>query len=289
MRALRTLCLLGVLGLGRAACADEPPAKPPDAGNPADPASPVGPSNPGAEAVEEALEAAKKAKIKDLGRDLRKWAQGPWAAQRKDDILKALEALATLACPAAAEEALEAVPLADAQVRDRAFALVEKVHDKALLKPLVALLEHKDLRRDYDLQRRIAHALAVIAEAKAIEPLTALIASEDAEVVAAAADALATFADAKVDDKRECVQRLIDLYESTWNMMNSVRPEDQKAAKTAAADWDVFSRSLRQTLQALTRQQLSRPKDWRRWWNDHKKDAKWAPGGPPVQDGGRPR
>jgi hypothetical protein len=271
MRALRVPCLLAVLA--GAAWADDPAAKPGD---------------PAADATEEALEAAKKAKIKDLGRDIRKWAQGPWAVQRKDDILKALEALALLGGLDAADEALGAVPMADPEVRDRAFALVEKVHDKALIKPMVALLEHKDLRRDHDLHRRIAHALAVTADVKAIEPLTALISSEDAEVVAAAADALATFADAKVDEKREAVKRMIDLYESTWNMMNSVRPEDQKAAKIASQDWDVFGRPLRQTLQTLTRQQLSRPKDWRRWWNDHKKDAKWAPGGPPPEDG-RPR
>lgn len=228
-----------------------------------------------------AMEEAKAAQVKELRRDLRKWAQGPYAADHKDDILKALAALTSVDGVEAAKAALDAVFMPDVDVRDKAFALVERVHDRALVEPLAALIEHKDLRRDFDLHRRIAHALTVTAHVSALEPLTGLIASEDAHVVAQAADGLATFAEAKVEQKREAVQRLIDLYESTRNVMDSVRPEDKVAAKIAHEKWEVFGASLRQALQALTQQQLTRPKDWRRWWNDHKKDAKWVPGGPP--------
>lgn len=255
MRILPALLLVTALGSATAARGEDPPAN------------------------AAAMEAAREAKLKEIRRDLRKWAQGPYAAEHKDDLLKSLEALHTLGGLDAAKIALEAVFDTDADVRDRLFALVEKVHDKALVAPLAALIEHKDLRRDWDLLRRIAHALTVTADVAAIAPLTTLIACEDEHAVAQAADGLATFGEAKVDEKREAVQRLIDLYESTWNLMNSVRPEDQKAAKVANQKWEVFGAAVRQALQALTAQQLARPKDWRRWWNDHKKDAKWTPGG----------
>ena len=263
MRALHLVLALGLLAAGPAARADDPPPTEMDA----------------------AMAAARAAKLKDLKKDLKKWAQGAYAADHKDDILKILDALAVLGGLDAAKAALEAVFDTDKDVRDKLFALVEKVHDKALVAPLAALIEHKDLRRDWDLHVRIAHALTVTADVAAIEPLTKLIASEDRKVVAMAADGLATFAEAKVDQKREAVQRMVDLYESTWNVMNSVRPEDQKAAKVAHADWEVFGASLRRALQALTLQQISRPHDFRRWWNDHKKDAKWEPGAAPVEQG----
>lgn len=219
--------------------------------------------------------------IKGLRKDLRKWAQGPYAVEHKADILKALDALGTLGGLESARAALEAVRMDDKDVRDRAFALVDRLHDKALIEPLAEFIDDKDTRRDFDLHQRVARSLTVTAHASAIEPLTRLIASEEEQVVAAAADGLATFAEAKVELKREAVQRMIDLYESTWNLMNSVRPEDQKGAKVAARKWEVFGKPLRQALQALALQQLSRPKDWRRWWNDHKKDPKWVPGATP--------
>jgi hypothetical protein len=286
MRALHVVLCRGVLALGLLAAvaparADDPAPAP----SPPPVKEPPPAGEPPAEPVDAGMEAAREAKLKQLRRELRKWAQGPYAAAHRDDILKILDALATLGGVDAAKAALEVVSFEDKEARDKAFALVEKVHDKALIGPLAALIEHKDFRRDWDLHKRIAHAFAVTADVSAIEPLVTLIASEDEHVVAEAADALGTFGEAKVDQKREAVQRMIDLYESTWNLMNSVRPEDQKAAKIANEKWEVFSGSLRRALQALTLQQISRPKDWRRWWNDHKKDAKWAPGTAPVETG----
>ena len=177
------------------------------------------------------MEAARAAKVKELRRDVKKWAQGPYATEHHDDILKALEALQTIGGVDAAQAALEAVYPTETDVRDKAFSLVEQSHDKSLVAPLAAIPENKDWRRDFDLHKRVAHALTVTAHVTAIPPLTALIGSEDAQVVAMAADGLASFAQVKVDEKREAVQRMIDLYESTWNTMNSVRPEDQKLAK----------------------------------------------------------
>jgi HEAT repeat protein len=193
----------------------------------------------------------------------------------KPDVLRAFDSLSTLGGADAARAALEALPIEDPEVRDRAFAIVEKERPKELVKTLAALPDDRRHKRDFDVHRRVAHALAVIADVSGIEPLTGMLLSEDPQVVASAADALATFASAPHRHRVEPVKRMIDLYEGTWNVKESIRPEDRVAAKHAAARWEAFGKSLRAALQALARQTITRPAEWRRWWNDHKKDDSW--------------
>lgn len=234
----------------------------------------------GAEEPPSAMEQARAAKLRELRRDVRKWAQGPWAAEHQDDLLKALAALEALGGLPAAQAAIEALHAQDAAVRDRACALVDGVHDPSLVAALGALLVDKDLRRDTDLRLRVARSLGVQGLVEAIPHLVLLVQDGEAPVVAAACTSLAAFGQARTDLKREAVRRMIDLYESTWNLMNSVRPEDRLLAKLAYEDWEVFHKPMREALRKLTLQPLAYPKDWRRWWNDHKKDREWKPGAP---------
>jgi len=37
----------------------------------------------------------------------------------------------------------------------------------------------------------------------------------------------------------------------------------------------VYGRALRAALQAMTHQQLTQAREWRRWWNDCKKSRDW--------------
>src|SRR5262245_60639543 len=103
---LALLVGIALLAGGRRAVAGDPPQPPADA--------PKG---------DPAMEAAREAKLKELRRDLKKWAQGDYADKHKDDILKTLDALATLGGLDAAKAALEALPHVDTDVRDKAFAL----------------------------------------------------------------------------------------------------------------------------------------------------------------------
>ena len=77
-----------------------------------------------------AMEQARIAKVKELRKDLRKWAQGPYADKHKDDILNIIAALKTLGGLLAAQAVLEALPATDSDVRDRAFELIEHVHEQ---------------------------------------------------------------------------------------------------------------------------------------------------------------
>lgn len=226
-----------------------------------------------------ATEAARKNAIKGLGSKIRKLARSPRPEKKQAELMKHLEALAALGGTEAGRAAMGALPHPAEEVRDAAFAIVEREHDKSFLKPLVQMLEDKRYRRDTDAKRRIAHALAVVAEPGAIEPLSDLIRfDEDPEVVAEAADALASFASAKVPQRKPAVKRMVDLYESTWNLKESVRQDhkDKVLKKEAMDRYKVYGKPLRHALQSLTGVQLTRPAEWRRWWNSNKKRTKWG-------------
>ena len=228
-----------------------------------------------------ATERARKNAVKGLRSKIRKLARSPYAhkPEKKAEFLKQLEALSALGGVEAGRAALEALPHTDKDVRDAAFEIVEREHHKTLVKPIVDLLEDKEFRRDADAKRRLAHALSVINDPSAIVPLSDLIRfDEDAEVVAEAADALAGFTTAKLELRKIAVRRLVDLYGSTWNLKESVKADkrDKILRRKATARWKVYGKSLRYALQALTGVQLSRPHEWRDWWNENKKKKKWT-------------
>jgi hypothetical protein len=223
-------------------------------------------------------DAARRSAIKGLKSTLRRLANSPYADSKQDEIRKTLESLASLGGPEAGEAALEGVVLTEEATRDAVFAIVEREHDPSLVEPLAALLEDNRFRRDADLRRRVAHALAVMAAPDAVEPLAGLVRfDEDAEVVAEAAESLATYGAAPLATRKEAVRRLVDLYETTWNYKMSVRPEDKVLSRVATERWTVYARSVRTALQSLTGRQLSRPQEWREWWNENKKKSSWDP------------
>lgn len=221
-------------------------------------------------------EVARQEAIERLGRSLRKDASSPRAEKLRDEIVKDLEALEALDGADAARAALGGLAFDDDAIEKRVLAYVEAVHDASLVKPLAALLDHKDYRRRFRLHAGIAHAFAVIADPAALEPLTGLVGSEDPKVVAAAADALGGFKQVPHAKRVEPVRRMIDRFESCWNLKESRRPEDRIATDQAKGEWEVYGAALRKALQALTGQtHLTRPKQFRDWWNDHKKATNW--------------
>jgi hypothetical protein len=223
-----------------------------------------------------AAEQARREAIERIEREIRKAVRSPRAAEKKDEVRKHLESLAALGGEDAAKAALEAIPLDDPEVEADALRLVETVRSKALVGPLAALIDHRDTRRRFRLHAGVAHALAVIGAHEGIEPLTALLGSEDAKVVAAAADALATFRGAPHAKRVEPVRRMVDLYERTWNLKESFKPDLKVARARAREDWEAYGDALLKSLHALTGQtDLFRPADFRQWWNDHKRDSDW--------------
>ena len=221
-------------------------------------------------------ETAKKESIERLEKDLRRMANSPRAEKQKDEIVRALESLGVLGGPEAGKASLPALAFDDEDVEKAVMKVVEANHAKSLVAPLGAIIENKDTRRRFRLHALLAHAFQVIADPIAMEPLTALVESEDAHVVAAAAEALATFKTASHAKRVEPVKRLLEVFETTWNLKESIRPEDRVARDHAKGEWEVYGAAVKKALQALTGQDnLVRARQFRDWWNDHKHDANW--------------
>jgi len=231
----------------------------------------------GAGAGDEAADRVRKRTIKKLEKDLRKEARNPrpLTEERQMRVLELIEALAVFGGADAAEAGLEGVPIRDEQIRDAVFGLVDSEHGPELVGPLSALLEAKAYRRDVDVRKRVARSLSVAADPRAVLPLATLIRSdEDATVVAAAADALATYGAAPLKFRREAVRQLVDVYTTTYNLMLSTKSEQRVIRSVMQKRWKVYAGSVRAALQDLTGQRFSRPQEWRTWWNKNKK-KKW--------------
>ena len=221
-------------------------------------------------------ELAKKESIERLEKDLRRMANSPRAEKQKEEMVKALESLGVLGGASAGKASLAALAFDDPDIEKAVMKVVEENHAKSLIAPLGAMIDDRDLRRRFRLHALLAHAFEVIADPACLEPLTDLVKSEEPHVVAAAADALATFKTAPHAKRVEPVRRMVDLFESTWNMKESVHPEDRVPRDRAKNDWEIYGASVKRGLQALTGQtNLVRPRQFRDWWNDHKHDANW--------------
>jgi hypothetical protein len=222
------------------------------------------------------LAAARKENVERLGKELRKLCASPRAAKEREQIDADLDSLVALGGADAANEMLGALAFDDEATEKKVFAFVETVRDKSLVKPLAAMIEDKDTRRRFRLHGQIAHAFAAIGDVSALEPLAKLIDSEDPTVVAATADALVAFKSAPHAKRVEPVKQLLEVFESTWNLKESRRPEDRIQTEVARGHWEVYGASCRKALQALTGQnQFTRPREFRDWWNEHKKATNW--------------
>lgn len=237
--------------------------------------NPEGPAR-AADPAETPMSLARRENIERLARDLRRLASSPRAVKEREQIDADLDALTALGGADAARATLEALAFDDEETEKKVLAVVETVRDKSLVKPLTAMIEDKDTRRRFRLHALIAHAFAAIGDVAALEPLADLLRSEDPKVVAAAADACVAFKSAPHARRVEPARRLIEVFESTWNLKESRRPEDRIQSDEAKAHWEVYGAAVRRAVQALTGQtQLSRAKEFRDWWNDHKKATNW--------------
>jgi hypothetical protein len=230
----------------------------------------------GAEDARSAKDEAKRENAERMGKELRRMATSPRAAEKKDEIRRHVEALASLGGAAAAKASLEALAFEDPDVEKDVILLVETVRDKTLVAPLKEFVEHKDHRRRFRLHALVAHALGAIGDVEGMETLTELVGSEDSHVVAAAAQAFLGFRTAPHAKRVDPVKRMLERYESTYNLKESAKPELRVEQSRAEKAWEIYGKPLRAALQALTGQpNLSSPRDFRVWWNDNKKATNW--------------
>ncbi len=135
-------------------------------------------------------------------------------------------------------------------------------------KPLSKLVDHKKLRDDLDLQRRIILSLGKTESEKYVKVLMDTLKHHEPRMQAYAAEALASFAGHSLDLRKEIFQEVLKI------MMGVRSTVDTDAAGTNTVEqdrWAVISGPMTTTLRALSGQEIRDAHEWQAWWNNNKK------------------
>jgi hypothetical protein len=142
--------------------------------------------------------------------------------------------------------------------------------------PLIGFVGHKNLRRDIELQRHLILALGKTRDPGAIKTLTMGLENKDAPIVAAAAEAIGEFEEAKVDVRKELFSSAIKALMSAKNAKDGEQSGSGATAHTTVATerYDAIGASLMTTLHKLSKHDESTPEAWEHWWNKNRQ-ASW--------------
>jgi HEAT repeat protein len=161
------------------------------------------------------------------------------------------------------------------EVLEECFLALKGIGSRKATAPLLALLDHSTLKKEEAIRVGVCRALQGSADPAGGEALLDLLHDREDRVIAAAAEAAGAFRYAKEPLRKELFKAILDVYEATWNVKNSVRPEVRVEKRRAERRWEVVENAMEQTLQLLSNQTQPDPPSWRRWWNKNKKD-RWA-------------
>lgn len=142
--------------------------------------------------------------------------------------------------------------------------------------PLISWIGHKNLRRDIQLQRQLVLALGKTRDPGAIKTLTSTLENKDAPIVAAAAEGIGEFSEAKADVRKDLFSAAFKCLIAAKNAKDAEQSGSGATANTniATERYDVISASLLTTLHKLTKHDESTPELWERWWNKNRQ-ANW--------------
>ena len=103
------------------------------------------------------------------------------------------------------------------------------------------------------------------------EELVDLLDHHEDQIIAAAASALKNYRDAPGKIRLEACGKLVNFLNSYYNAASN--PEDT----TARQRYRMVNRPMLDALSEMTGQTFPKPLDWRKWYNDNKKDKKlWS-------------
>ena len=113
------------------------------------------------------------------------------------------------------------------------------------------------------------------ADPAGVETLLDLMRDKDDHVIAAAAEAGGAFRYAKEATRKDLFKTILDIYVSTWNLKNAVKPELKTQKRRAERKWEIVEAPMEKSLQLLSNVTQKSPPEWRRWWNKQKR-KRWA-------------
>jgi hypothetical protein len=161
------------------------------------------------------------------------------------------------------------------EVLEECFLALKGIGSRKVTPDLLQLLKHSTLKKVVDIRVGVCRALQGSADPAAAEALVDLIRDGEDRVMAAAAEAAGAYRYAKEPLRKELFKTVLDVYEATWNVKNSVSPQQKHNKRRAERRWEVVEGAMENSLQLLSNVTQPDPPSWRRWWNKNKKN-RWA-------------
>jgi HEAT repeat protein len=134
------------------------------------------------------------------------------------------------------------------------------------VKVLISLIGDKTHRKDSRLQQAVVLSLGKTKSLEAVKPLVALMKHKDAPMQAAGAEALANFNDAPLDTRKAIFEELLRTM-----MDQKTKADTSVTDQEAQDRWNTISGPILEALQKLSGHGETDPEQWQRWWNDNKK------------------
>ena len=161
------------------------------------------------------------------------------------------------------------------EVMEASFLALRGIGSRKVTKSVVALLKHSKLKKKVTVRIGVCRALGGSADPAGVETLIDLMRDKEDKVVAEAADAAGAFRYDKESIRKDLFKTILNIYESNWNLKNSVDPELKKLRSRAEKKWEIIEAPMEKSLQLLSNVTQNAPPDWRRWWNKNKR-RRWA-------------
>jgi hypothetical protein len=157
------------------------------------------------------------------------------------------------------------------EVMEACFLALKGIGSRKVTRQVIALLKHPTLRKESAVRIGVCRALGGSADPAGAEALIGRMRDKDDHVIAAAAEAAGSFRYARDSIRKDLFKTILDIYESNWNLKNSVDPELRVERARAERRWEIVERPMERSLQLLSNVTKVTPPEWRRWWNKNKK------------------
>jgi HEAT repeat protein len=161
------------------------------------------------------------------------------------------------------------------EVIEASFRALGGIGSRKVTPHLLALLQHSTLKKEDVIRIGVCRALQGSADPKAAEAIIKLMRDKSDHVIAAAAEAAGAYRYASELVRKELFKTILGIYESTWNLKNSVDPEKKVKRRRAEDKWEIIEKPMEKSLQLLSNVTQNDPPAWRRFWNKNKK-KRWG-------------
>ena len=164
-----------------------------------------------------------------------------------------------------------AKPKRPPEVMEAAFVALKGIGSRKVTRSLIALFKHSRLKKDPRVRMGILIALSGSADPKAVDEITDRMRDPDDHVVGAAVEAAGAYRYASVAIRKELFKSVVGVYEPTWNMKESIKPDQKTQRQRAERKWEIIAKPSERSLRLLSNTTQEDPPAWRRWWNKNKR------------------